>query len=448
MVYEELEHLRLETWSKSIKQDDTSTDGTMLQIPNHLLQYCDTEAVSLISATNMFSNVNLLLLLSWNYKIYCESLSTSSDEICKFVSQFMSLAEDYFLFIDSVRVGNSVTLECVFLDGLTLWKAAGKLKYVKLTLTICNIFYSKLNQDALEEWRWNRLIRLHVERAMVEMDCMCEILNEQTKSMAKSDEIKSLKEKMMFVSLMRQCSRDISTAGRTSNNTCAASSISPRQVLERKALTTLFVAAGIWKPDERKLRDPFLWEYHECAKMTSVKTHTGDLDEYESAVDNIFGKLAQKQSEYISQEELDSIMQEVDANVLNDDDEIQPSDLLDPDNVDMPDTVEDPELNHIADEDDNIEDDTANIDVAPAEELESIDESESTEEVLRELNNLTKYKLNKTGLENLRIKGLAMLGPNLQEEHQLKIKHVKRDGDEIDAAINHYHKNQIFRRKK
>eukprot|EP00978_Attheya_sp_CCMP212_P047655 scaffold422945_cov106-Attheya_sp.AAC.1 len=98
----------------------------MLQIPTHLLKYCDTEAVSLITATNTFSNVNFLLLLSWNYEIYCESLSTSSDEICKFVSQFMSLAEDYFLFIDSVRAGDSVTLERVFLDWLPLWKAAGK----------------------------------------------------------------------------------------------------------------------------------------------------------------------------------------------------------------------------------------------------------------------------------------------------------------------------------
>eukprot|EP00978_Attheya_sp_CCMP212_P033589 scaffold136408_cov40-Attheya_sp.AAC.1 len=67
----------------------------------------------------------------------------------------MSLAEDYFLFIDSVRAGNSVTLERVFLDWLPLWKAAGKHKYVELTLTICDIFYSELNQDELEEWRWN-----------------------------------------------------------------------------------------------------------------------------------------------------------------------------------------------------------------------------------------------------------------------------------------------------
>ena len=41
-----------------------------------------------------------------------------------------------------------------------------------------------------------------------------------------------------------------------------------------------------------------------------------------------------------------------------------------------------------------------------------------------------------------------MLGQNLKEEHQLKIKRVKRDSDQIDAAVNHYHKNQIFRRKK
>ena len=86
--------------------------------------------------------------------------------------------------------------------------------------------------------------------------------------------------------------------------------------------------------------------------------------------------------------------------------------------------------------------------MSPTEELESTDESESPEEVLRELNNLTKYKLNKTGLENIHEKGLAMLGANLQAERQSKIKRVKREGDQIDAAVNHYHKNQIFRRKK
>jgi hypothetical protein len=125
----------------------------------------------------------------------------------------MSLAEEYFLFIDSVWAGDSVMLDQLFLDWLSLWKVAGKHKYVELTLTICDIFYSELNEDELEEWRWNHLVRLHVERAMVKMDCMCEILNDQTKSMAKSDEIITLRETMMFLLLMRQSSCNTSTAG-------------------------------------------------------------------------------------------------------------------------------------------------------------------------------------------------------------------------------------------
>eukprot|EP00978_Attheya_sp_CCMP212_P017090 scaffold45382_cov59-Attheya_sp.AAC.1 len=48
------------------------------------------------------------------------------------------------------------------------------------------------------------------------------------------------------------------------------------------------------------------------------------------------------------------------------------------------------------------------------------------------------------GILNGIFSDLDMLGPNLQEERQLKIKRVKRDGDQIDAAVNHYHKIKYF----
>jgi hypothetical protein len=79
MVYEELERLQLETWAKSIKFENGNTDRMMLQIPTHLLQYCDVQEVSLLTVQNKFSSENLLILLVWNYGLYCESLSTSSD---------------------------------------------------------------------------------------------------------------------------------------------------------------------------------------------------------------------------------------------------------------------------------------------------------------------------------------------------------------------------------
>eukprot|EP00978_Attheya_sp_CCMP212_P030308 scaffold111005_cov47-Attheya_sp.AAC.1 len=88
--------------------------------------------------------------------------------------------------------------------------------------------------------------------------------------------------------------------------------------------------------------------------MSAVKTANGDLDDYESVVDNIFGKLAQIQSEYMSQEEMDSMMQEVDANTLNDDEDVlAPSDLFDPADIGLKVTVDDPQVSHVgADEED------------------------------------------------------------------------------------------------
>jgi hypothetical protein len=72
----------------------------------------------------------------------------------------------------------------------------------------------------------------------------------------------------------------------------------------------------------------------------------------------------------------------------------------------------------------------------------------TAEEVLKELNNLTKYKLNTVGLVDLRLKGMYMLGENLQAERQQRIAREAREAAQINAAVDHYHKNQAFRRGK
>jgi hypothetical protein len=149
----------------------------------------------------------------------------------------------------------------------------------------------------------------------------------------------------------------------------------------------------------------------------------------------------------VSQEEIDSIMQEVDANVMNDDDDddVLASDLLDPDSIELPETVNDTELIDGDDEDEMVEESEP---IETVMETETEIETESAEEVLKELNNLTKYKLNKAGIDDLRSKGLIMLGENLQEERLLKIEREKRERAQIDAAVNHYQSNQTFRRSK
>jgi hypothetical protein len=307
-----------------------------------------------------------------------------------------------------------------------------------------------LRPEELEEWRWNRLVRLHVNRAMIEMDAMCEMLNDHTKKMAKSDEIKTLKQKTLFVSLMRQCAHDLSTVCRTAN--AVKSSISPRQTLERKALTLLFKKAEIWLPSGRKLKDPFLWEYHEFAKMKSATTAAGELNEYEISVDRVFVNLANSEAEAISSEEMEEMMEEIcedsgtNENLL--DGLVDPNDVDDEEVGTSATTSEEEGIPHNA-----INGADAYLDAPTVTDHEittsdTVVDTSTAEEVLTELNNLTKYKLNTSALVNIRSKGLTMLGDNLRQERQDRIAREAREGAQIMAAVEHYHSNQQFRRDK
>ena len=84
IVWEELERLRLETWTEKIKIDDES-GGVALMVPLHLHDFCNefdkSNGMSLNKARATLSGENLLLLLSSNYAYFCESLAESSDEI-------------------------------------------------------------------------------------------------------------------------------------------------------------------------------------------------------------------------------------------------------------------------------------------------------------------------------------------------------------------------------
>jgi hypothetical protein len=222
--------------------------------------------------------------------------------------------------------------------------------------------------------------------------------------MAKSDEIKTLKQKTLLVSLMRQCAHDLSTVGRTSN--AVKSSISPKQTLERKALTLLFKKADIWLPSDRKLKDPFLWEYHAFAKMNSATTATGELNEYETSVDRVFVNLANSEAEAISSEEMEEMMEEIcedsgtNENLL--DGIVDPNDVVD--------DVEEETTSILSEDEGDTPDNTINsadaylnapmVTVNEVNTRETENDTSTAEEVLTELNNLTKYKLNTSALVN------------------------------------------------
>jgi hypothetical protein len=182
--------------------------------------------------------------------------------------------------------------------------------------------------------------------------------------------------------------------------------------------------------------------------MKSATTKTDPLNEYESSVDRVFVNLAKGESEAVSPEEMNEIMDEIFDDATNvdftHDEFIEPTNNI---NTDL--DLVDNDVSYL---------ETAAIvdaplittegDVREGNENENVNDIATAEEVLAELSNLTKYKLNTAGIRDLRSKGMEMLGDNLQTERQKKIAQEAREAAQINAAVEHYHNGQSFRRSK
>jgi len=90
---------------------------------------------------------------------------------------------------------------------------AGKNKYKALVMNLSEVLYRDMKLHELEEWRWNRSVRLTAGRKMIALNDLCEILNDHTKKMANTEGIHNLTHRTIFVALMRSCATDLSHSG-------------------------------------------------------------------------------------------------------------------------------------------------------------------------------------------------------------------------------------------
>lgn len=116
---------------------------------NPLKNYQASRWLCFSTASRLLSFQDFILVLAHNYQQYFNTLSKSNDEVVQFVSQFMSLAEDFHLFLQGIQSGDAICIEKLFLEWLPLWKSGGKFKYTELVQTITEVLYKDLKPHEL-----------------------------------------------------------------------------------------------------------------------------------------------------------------------------------------------------------------------------------------------------------------------------------------------------------
>jgi len=218
--------------------------------------------VTMTQLTETFNEEDQILILQHNYRRHVVQQESSTDEIVRHMAQLMKLANSFFLFLDSIKCGDAIAIEHTMVEWLPRWRAVGKHRYVDLVLRMIETNYGRLSPYQLEELRWNRCVRMNEGRDMVAMDDVCEMLNDWTKEITKSQDINKLADKSVFISLLRRCARSVGAIGLTR---CELRSSIPKQrIRERRAMYELFSRAKIWTESRRKLSDDFLWKHYEA----------------------------------------------------------------------------------------------------------------------------------------------------------------------------------------
>ena len=229
-----------------------------------------------------------------DYQEFCKDLLCSSDEIVRAIANFMVVASDYSLNVDSTSAGDSISLECLLNDWLPIWKAGGKTNYTELSCTNMEIMYNEMTPCDLEGMRLNRFIQLNENHSKVAIDESCEILNDHLKRMSKSIDIDSLVNKSLFVSLARRCSRNLrpETVGRKPHNEKYGRNVPPTRKHELIAIEKLFNHISPFTSLSRTIYDNWLWESYNNAKVVPINVESTKANEHQSMVASVFNVLS------------------------------------------------------------------------------------------------------------------------------------------------------------
>lgn len=94
-----------------------------------------------------------------------------------------------------------------YCDGA--WKAGGKSNYRELSIANMERLYNKTSPVDLEGMRINRCVQLKENNNKAAINESCEILNDHLKIMFSSDNLDSLVNKSLFISVARRRAQNL-----------------------------------------------------------------------------------------------------------------------------------------------------------------------------------------------------------------------------------------------
>jgi hypothetical protein len=140
------------------------------------------------------------------FKEYQSSLRSKAkkqgNEVVLFVLSFMDLMQDHGLFEQSIRLGDYVATEYLLVDWLYHWQAAGKYKYVGVTLNAIDTLYGG-TKGMLEMICLNKFLRISKGKGFFALDEVCELINLLVKHLPPLQDITRLVLKTSWLQILK-----------------------------------------------------------------------------------------------------------------------------------------------------------------------------------------------------------------------------------------------------
>ena len=140
------------------------------------------------------------------YDKYCDALLSSSNEITRYVSRFLVMAEKWYLCKEAVRVADWALLEVESVDWVPVWGISKKPQYQMESMRRIEVNYT-LSSEELEYMRMGRFVRMHANGNFMSFDDFCKKHNMALKQSMNNADINVMCRKSRHLHSASRCAK-------------------------------------------------------------------------------------------------------------------------------------------------------------------------------------------------------------------------------------------------
>lgn len=157
------------------------------------------------------------------YDDYCSAMLSSTNEITRYVSRFLIMAEKWYQSKEAVRVADWALLEVESIDWLPVWGFVKKPQYQMEAMRRIEINY-QLTAEELEYMRMGRFVRMHSNGNFMSFDDFCEKHNMALKQSLNNADIEVMCSKSRHLHAASRCAKLV-LGYQGSSRSCATDAI-------------------------------------------------------------------------------------------------------------------------------------------------------------------------------------------------------------------------------